>query len=300
MILKIIRKISSIRVISIVPSFIDPRIDVICDDWIYDPQLWDLSDQDRHTFVQLRTAEQNKAPVAAQDFYDRIKAAQAAWRVLVSLGLQSREKGLAILADAVKGGSFDGWLLIIAGRISALMQPIRHLLEERGHLIFDRFITDEELIACYAAADAVWCLYDPKYDQASGILGRAVQLGVVPLVRAGSVSARQCQHYGVAYLAGQGAQDLDLAVADPPASDTDMGRDLQTQFARHSIAVLSQAPLTDYQLTYIFISRRESGRGNYLGLPSRCYLSATCENISKPTHRLTILVYWRTRRDSNP
>lgn len=241
MILKILRKMRSIRVISIVPRFVDPKIATICDDWIYDPQLWDLSDSDRQIFGQLRAAEGGAAPVAAQEFYARIQAARAGRRVMVSLGLQSREKGLAIMADAVKAGAFDDWLLVMAGRIAPEMQYMRTVLEQGGHLIMDRYITDEELIATYSAADAVWCLYDPNYDQASGILGRAVQLGVVPLVRAGSVSARQCQHYGVPHLAAQGAQDIAAVVSQLPSSDPDLGRDLQTQFARHSIAVLSQA-----------------------------------------------------------
>ena len=52
--------------------------------------------------------------------------------------------------------------------------------------MFDRLLTDGEMMSLYACADVVWSCYSPEYDQASGIFGRAVQHGVPTVVRVGS------------------------------------------------------------------------------------------------------------------
>ena len=64
-----------------------------------------------------------------------------------------------------------------------------------GGMLEDRMITDDELFSLYATATYAWCCYAPHYDQASGIFGRAAQLGVPAIVRAGSVVERfRAQH----------------------------------------------------------------------------------------------------------
>jgi hypothetical protein len=53
----------------------------------------------------------------------------------------------------------------------------------RAAFASNRSVTDAELLGAYAASDAVWCLYPPFGDHASGVLGRAAQLGI-PVCRA--------------------------------------------------------------------------------------------------------------------
>ena len=38
----------------------------------------------------------------------------------------------------------------------------------------------------------IWCCYSPEYDQASGVFGRAVQYGCIPIVREHSVIHKFC------------------------------------------------------------------------------------------------------------
>jgi hypothetical protein len=42
-------------------------------------------------------------------------------------------------------------------------------------------------MSLFRAADAAWCCYPPERDLSSGIFGRAVQFGIAPIVRQGSV-----------------------------------------------------------------------------------------------------------------
>ena len=58
---------------------------------------------------------------------------------------------------------------------------------------FNRFVSEEELIALYASSDLVWAFYDEEYDQASGIFGRALQFGVPSIIRSGSLVDRLCK-----------------------------------------------------------------------------------------------------------
>ena len=52
-----------------------------------------------------------------------------------------------------------------------------------GGMLIDRHLDNDELLHLYRRADAIWSCYAPDYNQASGIFGRAVQLGVPAIVR---------------------------------------------------------------------------------------------------------------------
>lgn len=49
---------------------------------------------------------------------------------------------------------------------------------------------DEEILSLYKVADLVWCSDAPDDDQASGVFGRAIQTGVEPVFRKGSLPDR--------------------------------------------------------------------------------------------------------------
>ncbi len=59
-----------------------------------------------------------------------------------------------------------------------------------GGLLIDRRLDDAELESLYVVSDVIWSCYAPEYDQASGIFGRALQLGVPVIVRRGSLLHR--------------------------------------------------------------------------------------------------------------
>lgn len=62
-------------------------------------------------------------------------------------------------------------------------------MEALGGVVFDRMVSDEELLSLYGASDLVWSCYSPHYNQSSGIFGRAFQLGKPSLVRESSYLA---------------------------------------------------------------------------------------------------------------
>lgn len=244
-ILRGLKRVPAVQTLSIVPFSVAPEIARVADGWVHDLQLWDMDAKDRGGFAALRAGQPTQPDADA--FYAQIRAKAAGRKTVVSLGAQSREKGIAILAEAAASGRLEDWCIVVAGKVAADMHDSKATLEAKGHLVIDRYLSDAEIIAAYAAADAMWCLYDPAYDQASGILGRALQFGVRPLVRAGSISEKLCRAENVIHAAAQGAQDCGTALAAlPPAAHAGLATDWKSEnVARINAALFGQdqAPL---------------------------------------------------------
>lgn len=190
--LKCLRKIPKVQTLSIVPVPLEPEISKIVDDWIYDFQLWDLTDEQKQVFKQLRNCIEPTIDLHEYRIVEQIKKFAAGRPIVVALGMQNKGKGTQILAENIESFIQHNYCVVVAGRFADDSKEAKMVLEKSGALIFDRFITDEEILGLYVVANAVWCFYDPSYDQASGILGRAVQLGVLPIVRPASFSERFC------------------------------------------------------------------------------------------------------------
>lgn len=92
-------------------------------------------------------------------------------------------------------------LFAFGGKVDAGCVESEASLSSAGGFACNRFISDEELLAFYANADLIWCAYSKDYDQASGILGRAVQLGIPAVVRKGSLIQKLCELEGFAHVA---------------------------------------------------------------------------------------------------
>lgn len=234
--LRVLRRISAIRVLTIIPAELEPRINTLADGWIYDLQLWDIGAAERGLFTRLRGGE--AVPGVAGDIYARIKARAGHRKVLVALGVQTRGKGFSTLADLADMPGVSDWLIVALGKVSADQASAKARLEAAGHMVEDRFVDDDELVAAYAAASTVWCLYDPSYDQASGILGRALQLGIPPIVRSGSLSHKLCSAEGVAHLAAQDAPSCVAELQGLPGPQPERGEALTQKFRAASEASL--------------------------------------------------------------
>ena len=66
-------------------------------------------------------------------------------------------------------------------------------LHAAGAMIEARFVSDAELLSLIDIAAYVWCCFPPERDMSSGLFGRAMQLGAVPIVRRGSVLAAMAE-----------------------------------------------------------------------------------------------------------
>lgn len=180
--LRVMQKIPFIQTLSIVPFSVEPRLRLISDGWIDDPQLWDIDD----------------TSTPATLLSDEVLEAAAGRRVIVSIGVQSEGKGVAFFTDAwLQDASLRSqWLCVAAGKVAPEVKDAVARFRAAGGFVCDRFISDDELRSLYGAADVIYGVYSPSYDQASGIFGRAVQYDIPILVRRGSAVDINAQELG--------------------------------------------------------------------------------------------------------
>jgi len=57
--LKILKKIENVKTFSIIPVSLEPSISEIVDDWIYDFQLWDITQEQRVIFEKIKNNDIN-------------------------------------------------------------------------------------------------------------------------------------------------------------------------------------------------------------------------------------------------
>lgn len=238
--LKLLKATSRVTTLTIIPIPLRPDFAQIADGWIHDFQLWDMGDSDFAVFDALKAGASCPDADAAA-FHGTIREAAVGRPVLVALGVQSLGKGFVRLAGAARELTAQGWHIVVAGRIDPALSAEKAALQALGATIADRFVSDGEILGAYAAASAVWCCYDPAYDQASGILGRAIQFGCPAVVRAGSLSEALCQQEGRPFLAVGGEVSAPVDLRALPAADAEGGRRAAKRFRARSLAVLSEA-----------------------------------------------------------
>jgi hypothetical protein len=178
-----LRRYPGVQVLTIVPFAVEPEMARIAHGWIHDPQEWDLQlDPSGLAELSLRVSRD-------------VEAAAKGRLVCTAIGAQNHEKGFDRLARLyLDHGELRSRLhLAIGGTVASDQQEAARALAELGATCIDRYISDGEIFGLYHAADLVWCRYEPSYDQASGILGRAMQLGIPAVVRPGSVTAALCR-----------------------------------------------------------------------------------------------------------
>lgn len=223
LLLKFLCKLPSVRTISIVPTILDPKIESIANDWIFDFQLWDLTNEELSHYKILKEKFQKTQIIPSSEadqinkidgltFFERIKIFAAGRSILVSLGIQNKNKGLELLTQKLTSNNSKDWVILICGKFDFDTNKLKSTIESHGALIIDRFLSESELSEAYAVADAVWCLYDPSYDQASGILGRAIQFGIPPIVRTDSISEKLCSKFNITHVTATDQEDLRCAL----------------------------------------------------------------------------------------
>lgn len=171
--LRALKEVPLVTVFSIIPHPVRPALRKVTGDWIHDPQLWDLGPNARNNLPKTELSSE-------------VGLRKGNRKVLLFLGKGSRLKGLQDLVRLVSGLE-EELLVVVAGRIQEECRQEAERLVQCGMIVEDRFISDQELLSLYGPADFTWCVYAPDYDQASGVFGRSIQLGVVPLIRERSV-----------------------------------------------------------------------------------------------------------------
>lgn len=182
-VLKLLRRTPGVEVLTIVPFAVAPGLADIASGWIHDLQNWDM---------QLE-ADPVATP-AGQDLAQAIRRQANGRLVCCAMGRQDREKGFDRFAAlfAASPALREAVLFAFGGKVSPDLAAAGQAFADLGGYAIDRFISDDELSGLYAAADLVWCAYAPGYDQASGVLGRALQFGVPVVARRGSVIEAIC------------------------------------------------------------------------------------------------------------
>lgn len=176
LVLKLIKKSNSFGFVSIIPEQILPEVSELCRYSIYDFQFWDCLGHEYN--------------VSSRDEYG-----------LAILGKQDVDKGFNYIPEFLSNfGEMKN--LTVRGRVdSGCEEYLLQILKERPAAdVHNRFVSDDEIFDAYLSYRYIWCCYSPDYDQSSGILGRAIQFGNVPIVRLGSVSELYCKVLAGEYL----------------------------------------------------------------------------------------------------
>lgn len=231
-VLKLLRRTPGAQVLTIVPFTIEPTLASIAHGWIHDLQNWDL---------QLEPAL--PAPPASGQLIQEIRRLSRGRAVCCAIGRQEREKGFDRFAGLYSASPplRDAMLFAFGGKVSPEFAEAARIFADLGGLALDRYVTDAELIELYGAADLVWCVYSPDYDQASGVLGRALQLGIPVVARRGSVIAAICvneRHPCVELDEGAGWEAL---AAVPPRASPDLSRSRARRHGAVSLKRLAEA-----------------------------------------------------------
>lgn len=183
LVLRILRLLPRVQTLTIVPFSVESRLSEIADGWIHDPQLWDLD-------AQAAPAHSAQSELAME-----VGSVAGGRHVCMALGRQDKSKGYDWFTDLHRGcpGLRESVLFAFGGKVSSELCNQAKEFRDGGGFACDRFVTEEELSALYACSSLIWCAYSPEYDQASGIFGRAVQLGIPVVVRSGSLIERMCK-----------------------------------------------------------------------------------------------------------
>jgi len=169
LVLKLLKKSNSFGFVSIVPSDIYPAVSEVCRYNMFDFQFWDCMNDDCDSLLRDSSG-------------------------MAVLGRQDADKGFPYVSNFLLSFKAISRLAIM-GRISSdcksNLSDILGVIPDAD--VRNRFVSDTEVLDAYMAYKYVWCCYSPSYDQSSGILGRAIQFGNVPVVRSGSISESYCR-----------------------------------------------------------------------------------------------------------
>lgn len=211
MALRLLKLLPKVQTLTILPFSVEPRLSEISDGWIFDPQLWDLEERQILSAVKIQG-----------ELGEQVVSAASGRIVCVALGRQDEAKGFDWFTSLYVDNRVLRGLMLFAfgGKVSDDLTASLSSFSAFGGFVCNRLISDEELLQLYACADLVWCAYSKNYDQASGILGRAVQLGIPVVVRRGSLIHKMCELEGIIHIPIGGEADRLDSLSELPGRES--------------------------------------------------------------------------------
>lgn len=180
-----LKRVPKVTVGSIIPLSLAPEYGSVVDVGLHDPQWWDM-----HDGYALR--QPGDTPVATE-----VRRLAAGRPIVCWLGAASVHKGFAFVVEILEADpDIAKRLCFISAGTANSEQALASRFGAMGGIHIDRRLTDAEWESLYGVADAVWACYDPRYDQASGVFGRALQFGVPAIVRRGSLIDTAARKFG--------------------------------------------------------------------------------------------------------
>jgi hypothetical protein len=232
LLLGLLLRIPSVTTLTIVRFAVEPRFAGLADGSIDDPQQWDLSDEELEVATTLR--------LHPSALVEEIRLSSMGRQVVGAIGRQDVDKGFDLLVTTYLDNEElrNQCLFAVGGKVDPTCQPAVDRFVAAGGYLANRRITDQEILELYAAADFVWCCYSRTYDQSSGVMGRAAQLGIPVFVRAGSLLHRICETESIAFVALEPGRTPKLpAMAVDPAR----GRSMRDRMRARSLRVIHEA-----------------------------------------------------------
>ena len=186
-----VKRIPGLTLGTISPFNVYPSYANFANVGVCDPQYWDL--------IIGGEIQSNLSSMLSE----QVRRQADGRRVMVILGRLGTNKGLDVIARTLTNTPDINRrvLVVCAGPSTSETSSTLTKLRNAGALVVNRYITDVELGSLYSISTFVWSCYAPGYDHASGIFGRAVQYGRIPIVRSGSVIAKFAQAYDLPHTA---------------------------------------------------------------------------------------------------
>ena len=174
---KLFKKLPRFELLTITPHEWEPSFSIVSNRGTYDPQYCDLF------------SNGSLKSLSVTDLADVIKKESKSSLIVTLPGSITKEKGYEFFTEIAQQSNLR--LLPIkflaAGAVAQDMRLTAKEFVKAGGLLIDRTLTDTEIESLYAVSDGIWACYDPSYNQASGIFGRALQTDTPVFLRAGSM-----------------------------------------------------------------------------------------------------------------
>ena len=150
LVLRGLRGLREVRTLTILPFAVEPGFSRLADGWIYDLQCWDMCGADGA--VQPLSASDAGALAA------EMREAAGGRRICCAVGRQDAAKGFDQFAAMFTGSPAlrEAMLFVSGGKVAPDLTNAAAELAAAGALVRNRFISDDELLDLYAAADLVW------------------------------------------------------------------------------------------------------------------------------------------------